>query len=79
MLRATNTGVTAVIGPRGEVLAVAPEFEIATLTYPVQGYGGATPYVRWGNYAVLALCTALIAFAALRGGRARVPPPEESR
>ena len=63
MLRATNTGVTAVIGPRGEVLAAAPEFEIATVTYPVQGYGGATPYVRWGNYAVLALCLALIAAA----------------
>ena len=70
MLRATNTGVTAVIGPRGEVLAVAPEYEIATLTYPVQGYGGATPYVRWGNGAVLALCVALIALAVWRGRRA---------
>jgi len=69
MLRATNTGVTAVIGPRGEVLAAAPEFEIATVTYPVQGYGGATPYVRWGNYAVLALCLALIAAAVWLGPR----------
>ena len=64
MLRATNTGLTAVIGPRGNVLAAAPEFEIATVTYAVQGYGGATPYVRWGNYAVLAVCVALIAVAA---------------
>jgi apolipoprotein N-acyltransferase len=63
MLRATNTGVTAVVGPRGEVLAAAPEFEIATVTYAVQGYGGATPYVRWGNYAVLALCLALFVAA----------------
>jgi apolipoprotein N-acyltransferase len=70
MLRATNTGVTAVIGPRGEVLAAAPEFEIATVTYPVQGYGGATPYVRWGNYAVLALCLALIAAAGWSARRA---------
>jgi apolipoprotein N-acyltransferase len=70
MLRATNTGVTAVIGPRGEVLAAAPEFEIATVTYAVQGYGGATPYVRWGNTAVLALCAALIAAAAWLGRRA---------
>jgi apolipoprotein N-acyltransferase len=70
MLRATNTGVTAVIGPRGEVLAAAPEFEIATVTYPVQGYGGATPYVRWGNYAALALCLALVAAA---GWSARRP------
>jgi apolipoprotein N-acyltransferase len=70
MLRATNTGVTAVIGPRGEVLAAAPEFEIATVTYPVQGYGGATPYVRWGNYAALALCLALIAAAGWSARRA---------
>ncbi|HSC93760.1 MAG TPA: apolipoprotein N-acyltransferase [Burkholderiales bacterium] len=69
MLRATNTGVTAVIGPRGDLLAAAPEFEIATLTYPVQGYSGATPYVRWGNTAVLALCLALIAAAGWRGRR----------
>ncbi len=67
MLRATNTGVTAVIGPRGEVLAAAPEFEIATVTYAVQGYGGATPYVRWGNYAVLALCVVLIAAGSWLG------------
>jgi len=70
MLRATNTGVTAVVGPRGEVLAAAPEFEIATVTYAVQGYGGATPYVRWGNYAVLALCLALIAAAGWSTRRA---------
>jgi apolipoprotein N-acyltransferase len=70
MLRATNTGVTAVIGPRGEVLAAAPEFEIATVTYAVQGYGGATPYVRWGNYAMLALCAVLIAVGGWLGRRA---------
>ena len=75
MLRATNTGVTAVIGPRGEVLAAAPEFEIATVTYPVQGYGGATPYVRWGNYAVLALCLALIAAAGWSARRAAHSAP----
>ena len=70
MLRATNTGVTAVISPRGEVLAAAPEFEIATVTYAVQGYGGATPYVRWGNYAMLALCAVLIAVGGWLGRRA---------
>ncbi|HEY7744034.1 MAG TPA: apolipoprotein N-acyltransferase [Burkholderiales bacterium] len=69
MLRATNTGLTAVVGPRGDLLAAAPEYEIATVTYAVQGYGGATPYVRWGNYAVLALCVALIAAAGFLARR----------
>jgi len=75
MLRATNTGVTAVIGPRGELLAAAPEYEIATVTYRVQGYGGATPYIRLGNSAVLALCAALIAAGAGLARRAARSAP----
>jgi apolipoprotein N-acyltransferase len=69
MLRATNTGVTAAINPRGEVVATAPEFTTASVTYRVQGYGGSTPYVRWGNYAVLVLCLALLALARWAGSR----------
>ncbi len=61
MLRATNTGVTAVINPRGEVLSQLPLFTTATLQHEVRGYSGATPYVLWGNYAVLLLCTLAIA------------------
>lgn len=64
MLRATNTGVTAVVDPRGQVVAAAPGFTVATVTHTIQGHGGATPYVRWGNYAALALGVALIAAAA---------------
>jgi apolipoprotein N-acyltransferase len=63
MLRATNTGVTGVIDPRGELVVAAPEFTTAAVTQPVQGYRGATPYVRWGNYAALLLCVASIALA----------------
>jgi len=63
MLRATNTGITGVIGPDGELKAAAPEFAVATVTHRVQGYGGATPYVRWGNTAALVLCALLIAAA----------------
>jgi len=69
MLRATNTGLTAVIGPRGNVLAAAPGFTIATVTLLVQGYRGATPYVRWGNTLALALCIAMIAAAVWRARR----------
>lgn len=71
LLRATNTGVTAVINPRGEVVARAPEFTAAVLTHPVQGYRGATPYVRWGNAAALALCALLLGIAAARTRRVR--------
>jgi len=68
MLRATNTGVTAVIDPKGAVVKSAPEFTRAVVTHRVPGYRGATPYVRWGNLAVLALCVVLgaLAFALAR-------------
>ena len=53
MLRATNTGVTAIIDQRGRVLAAAPQFVTTALDGLAQGYTGSTPYVRWGNWVVL--------------------------
>ncbi len=50
MLRATNTGATAIIDTRGHVIAHAPHFVQTTLDGTVLGYTGATPYVRWGNW-----------------------------
>jgi apolipoprotein N-acyltransferase len=55
MLRATNTGVTAIIDARGHVLARLPPFTAGSLSGKIQGYAGSTPYVRWGNAPVLAL------------------------
>jgi apolipoprotein N-acyltransferase len=65
MLRATNTGMTAIVDERGRVVEAAPQFETAVVTAKVQGHTGATPYVRWGNYAVIAVCVALLAAALL--------------
>lgn len=71
MLRATNTGMTAVIDPRGRVLAVADPFSEAVLRSRVQGHEGTTPFVRVGDgLAVgLALVLAAGAFAAARRRR----------
>jgi apolipoprotein N-acyltransferase len=65
MLRATNTGVTSVIGSDGIILKMLPQHEEGVLTAEVQGYTGATPYVRWGNAAVLGLLLVMLAFAWL--------------
>jgi apolipoprotein N-acyltransferase len=69
MLRATNTGMTAIIDERGRVVRVAPQFETAVVTGNVQGYSGATPYARWGNAAAIGLCLALVGIAVLVGRR----------
>jgi apolipoprotein N-acyltransferase len=65
MLRATNTGVSAIIDPKGRIAATAPEFTTTVVSGEVRGYEGATPYVRWGNYGFIALSVALILLAAM--------------
>jgi apolipoprotein N-acyltransferase len=61
MLRATNTGITAIINQRGEVLKRATEFTATRLEGEAQGFSGATPYVRFGNFPVLGLLGLLLA------------------
>lgn len=55
MLRATNTGMTAVVLPNGRVDKALPPFTMGALVADVQGYAGLTPYVRFGNVFALAL------------------------
>ncbi|MGQ0442974.1 MAG: apolipoprotein N-acyltransferase [Methylophilaceae bacterium] len=66
MLRATNTGATAVIDPHGYVLAHAPHDIKTTLNTTAQGYTGTTPYVVWGNWPFILLCFGVIAFVLRR-------------
>jgi apolipoprotein N-acyltransferase len=60
LLRATNTGVTAVIDPYGRVVDELPQFEVGVLKATVRGYTGATPYARVGNYLVVVLALVLL-------------------
>jgi apolipoprotein N-acyltransferase len=64
MLRATNTGMTAAIGPDGIVAAVLEPFTVGALDVQVQGYQGTTPFMRYGNTGavVLALAACLAAW-----------------
>ena len=63
MLRATNTGVTSVIGSDGRIQKMLPQHAEGVLSAEVQGYTGTTPYVRWGNAAVLGLVLLMLACA----------------
>ena len=70
MLRAANTGPSAVIDHRGEVLARSPQFQMYALTAMVQPMQGATPYVHFGNWLVMSLLVFIVVAAAL-GARSR--------
>lgn len=64
MLRATNTGATAVIGPKGELRLTLPTFVRDTLRFPLlQGMQGMTPYIRFGNLPFLLLAALLLGAA----------------
>jgi apolipoprotein N-acyltransferase len=60
MLRATNTGVTAIIDPAGRIVASAPEFTTTKVSGEVRGYQGSTPYIAFGNAGFLALALAML-------------------
>lgn len=68
MLRATNTGMTAIVGADGRVQGVLKPFTRAALLGEVRGYAGATPFVRWGNWPAILFALLSIAFLRRRGG-----------
>jgi len=70
-LRATNTGITAFIGPRGRIHALSPQFETAVLRARVQPRTGRTPYAATGNWPVVGLCLVLLSAGALTARRRR--------
>jgi apolipoprotein N-acyltransferase len=65
-LRATNTGITAVLGSDGKILAELPEFTQGVLKSTIQAYSGKTPYVIWGNAPILSLSCLLLILGLIR-------------
>lgn len=71
LLRATNTGLTAIVDDRGEVQSVAPQFKVAALSGEIQPRQGMTPYARAGNGLVVGVFTLMLGGAALLARRWR--------
>ena len=61
VVRAANNGISAFIGPRGELLQTAPQFQYATLTADVLPMGGATPYSVVGNWPIVSIALLIVA------------------
>jgi apolipoprotein N-acyltransferase len=83
LIVATNDGISAVIGPRGEVLASAPPFEQYVLRSSVTPRAGITPFTRVGNWLIVSLATLALAGSLWAGALRRragtasttTPPP----
>ncbi len=67
LLRATNTGITAIIDARGRVSAQLPIQTQAVLDGQVQGMHGDTPFTWAGNLPILLACGALLLLCGWRG------------
>jgi len=63
LLRSTNTGVSALINHKGQIMGKSPPFERHVLTGEVTPRAGGTPYVQFGNIVViLAVLCLLVLF-----------------
>ncbi|TDJ42528.1 MAG: apolipoprotein N-acyltransferase [Gammaproteobacteria bacterium] len=65
LLRVTNTGITAIVDPHGRVTERIPQFEPGVIDAVVQPYVGATPFVRVGNWPIIAGLFLVTAIAGL--------------
>jgi apolipoprotein N-acyltransferase len=77
LVRAGNDGVSAIIGPRGDIKAAADEFRPAVLNGTVIPRRGLSPYIRHGDWPVLGAGILALALACGRrqyGRRAGAAP-----
>ncbi len=65
-IRSTNTGISAFIGARGELLQAGRQFEPEFMTADVQPRRGMTPYAASGNALIIGLCIAILGFFWIR-------------
>jgi apolipoprotein N-acyltransferase len=66
ILRSTNTGVTALIDNRGNVVAQLPQMEFGVLRAQAEIRTGNTPFNIWGSWPILLLSFGLLAFITVQ-------------
>ncbi len=67
LVRATNTGISAIIDHRGQVRGTVPAFQRGIFSAPVQPRAGATPFARVGNLLPIGLALVMLGGTLLAG------------
>jgi apolipoprotein N-acyltransferase len=75
LVRATNTGISAIIDHRGRVIGSIPSFERSSYSADIQPRTGSTPFSRWGSLPVLVVAVLMLAVAGVVAIRSRAGPP----
>ena len=70
MLRATNTGLSGAIDPKGQAIALLPAHKAGVLDISIQGQTGLTPYARLGNLPIIFFSFMTLLLALYRRKRA---------
>jgi apolipoprotein N-acyltransferase len=67
LLRATNTGISAIIDPMGKIINKSVQFQDDVVTATIYPYNGSTHYSRWGNWSIIIIiCTYLFVLCLIR-------------
>ncbi|HUN27531.1 MAG TPA: apolipoprotein N-acyltransferase [Steroidobacteraceae bacterium] len=69
LLRAANDGISGVIGPRGSVVAQAPQYRPVVLKATIRAYRGLPPFALFGNWLIISVAATTLG-VAIAGGRA---------
>jgi apolipoprotein N-acyltransferase len=67
LLRAANDGISAIIGPDGQVRDTAPSYVPAVLRATVVPMQGLPPFARFGNWLIISLSATTLAAILVRG------------
>ena len=72
MVRATNTGISAIIDPWGQVRDQSPLFDRAVLTGTLEARVGSTPFVRFGSQVPIAIAALMFVASLVLSVRVRL-------
>ncbi len=61
-VRSTNTGISAFIGPKGQLLQTSEQFTAEILTAEIRLHRGSTVFADWGNWPIVSVCFSILVF-----------------